>query len=106
MMKKTFKKLVAALTKLDKLGDILIEVQRGLIVCKTCLQAVKDGIKSNAKAQKTLDRLLGYVESASDAVGTVLEWFGRADDVCTAEPRGLADEELEQISDSIRGLIE
>ena len=104
-MKKIFKKFMAILTKIDKLGDILIEVQRGLIVCKTCLQAVKDGIKTNAKVQKTLDNLLGYVETASDAVGTVLEWFGRDGDVCTTEPRGLADEELMQVTNGIRGLL-
>ncbi len=104
-MKKTFRKIIAIFTKIEKLGDILIEVQRGLVVCKTCLQAVKDGIRQNAKVQKTLDNLLGYVETASDAVGTVLEWFGRDGDVCTAEPRGLADEELAQVTNNIRGLL-
>ena len=91
-MKETFRKIIAIFTKIEKLGDILI-------------QAVKDGIRSNAKVQKTLDNLLGYVETASDAVGTVLEWFGREGDVCTAEPRGLADEELAQVTNSIRGLL-
>lgn len=104
-MKKTFKKIVTVFTKLNKLMDILIEVQRGLIVCKTCLQAVKDGVKANAKVQKTLDNLLKYAESASDAIGTVLEWFGRDGDVCTAEPRGLADEELSRVTNDIRGLL-
>ena len=105
-MKKLFKLIRTIFTKSDKLGDLLIEIQRGLTVCKKCLEAVGDGVKPDAKVHKTLNRLLKYVDTASDAVSTILEWLGRDDEICMAEPKSAkADKELAQITDNIRALL-
>ena len=100
------KKMFTFFKKFEKLVDVLIKVQRGLIVCKTCLEAIIGGIKTRSSTRKTLENVLKYVDTANDAIATILKWFGYENDVCTVQPRGLAEEELVQLTNSIRAELE
>lgn len=96
------KKLFTFFKKFEKIVDVLMKIQRGLIVSKTCLEAIRDAVKPDSSTYKTLENVLKYVNTANDALATTLDWFGYRNDVCAVQPRGLAEEELAQITKSIR----
>ena len=100
-----FKKIKAVFTKFEKIADILIKVQRGLVVCKTCLETIRDSLKPASKTYKTIEGVLKYVDTGAEAIETILDWIGHKDDICAAQPRGLADEELARITAEVRECI-